>query len=399
MQVNPNYKKLIDKLTQGTLSKQEMQALMEYFEKFGFPEEFDTALWTQFHNKVPFKNNVNKNLQNVFDKVDKEIVEFVYKEKKKTKKSSPSLLRVAAILLLLTIFSGILFYYFSSISDSKDNSTLQSFENILPAGNRALIQLSDGNIIELDESQNGIVVLEDQILYNGDEESIISFDNESIGEYITLSTPRGGTYQLTLPDQTRVWLNAESTLKYPVKFSKNERMVHLIGEAYFDVAPIKSDKQKSVPFKVLSLGQTIEVLGTEFNISAYHDEKDIRTTLVEGSVKIMTNQGEIEEFLYLKPGEQSLVNANSISKSQVDVNDYIDWKLGLFVFRNESTYQVLQRISRWYDVQFEFENQVQNQDRFSGSISRYDNLSTILDIMKEASDLNFKIENRKIIVK
>src|SRR5690606_26499277 len=128
-------------------------------------------------------------------------------------------------------------------------------------------------------------------------------------------------------------------------------------------------------------------------------EKDIRTTLVEGSVKIMTNQGEIEEFLYLKPGEQSLVNANSISKSQVDVNDYIDWKLGLFVFRNESTYQVLQRISRWYDVQFEFENQVQNQDKFSGSISRYDNLSTILDIMKEASDLNFKIENRKIIVK
>src|SRR5690606_27967693 len=197
---------------------------------------------------------------------------------------------------------------------------------------RATLTLADGRTIDLSEAQTGIVVGEDVMYNDGSEVMEHRQDNLSGTQkgslktnYFVLSTPKGGTYQVTLPDGSKVWLNAGSTLKYPSRFSDGERIVEMTGEAYFSV--IRDEER---PFRVTSNGQQVEVLGTEFNVTAYPDDRETKTTLVEGSVRVALTTGRSpvtsRSPITLKPGEQSIVRGANIEKQQVDTDEFTAWK-------------------------------------------------------------------------
>jgi ferric-dicitrate binding protein FerR (iron transport regulator) len=195
---------------------------------------------------------------------------------------------------------------------------------------------------------------------------------------------------LVLPDGTKVWLNAASSLKYPAAFAGNERRVELNGEAYFEVS-----KDPSKPFFVKTASQTVAVLGTHFNINSYTDESATKTTLLEGSVKVTGNNGQ---SVKIKPGEQAINYANAISiKENVDTDEAIAWKNGKFMFKNTDLQTIMRQLSRWYDVDVEYQGKIE-QKHYMGRISRNVPVSQIFEILK-TSGLNFTINGRKIIVK
>lgn len=266
--------------------------------------------------------------------------------------------------------------------------TVVQTEDIAPGGNRATLTLADGRTIDLSEAQSGIVVADKRIVYEDESEALLDFEAEKTIPLI-LSTPKGGTYQITLSDGTKVWLNAASTLKYPSHFSHDERVVEIEGEGYFAVA-----KDPSRPFKVASGNQRIEVLGTEFNVSAYNDEKDVKTTLVEGSVQLQVDASS--EQMSLVPGEQSLLSGTSLRKREVDVTPYVAWKDGVFNFDNTTLSDMMKQMSRWYGVEVIYESDVPNE-RFSGVMSRDVTLQTVLELLS-ISEITFRIQGNQLIV-
>lgn len=216
--------------------------------------------------------------------------------------------------------------------------------------------------------------------------------------YNYLTIPRGGQFKITLSDGTIVWLNSESQLKYPVAFNKGKtREVELVyGEAYFDVSPsVDHDGSK---FIVSNQAQKIEVIGTEFNVRAYKDEIDLYTTLVEGKVAISTT----ERNETLEPNQQSKVNIidNEMTLSVVDVNNIISWKYGVFDFEGKSLEEIMKVLSRWYDMEVKFENEILKQERFSGRIKKSYSIEDILTTIKNTNIIrNYEINNKKVVLK
>jgi ferric-dicitrate binding protein FerR (iron transport regulator) len=207
----------------------------------------------------------------------------------------------------------------------------------------------------------------------------------------TLTTPRGGQYEVMLPDGTKVWLNSASSLTYPVTFAGKERRVELTGEAYFEVA-----KNTSSPFFVKTSGQTVKVLGTHFNINSYEDEKCVKTTLLEGSV-VITSDGN-KQAVNLKPGQQSVNKAASFDViNEADIDEAVAWKNGKFLFRNTDLQTVMRQLSRWYDVDVEYQGTIAER-HYRGRISRNVPVSQVFEILK-TSGINFIINGRTIIVK
>jgi transmembrane sensor len=277
-------------------------------------------------------------------------------------------------------------------------------DDVVPGDNRAILTLADGARISLDRAKNGELAREGntsiiktkagQLLY----QSMASMPAKgSAPIYNTIVTPKAGQYQITLPDGTRVWLNAASSMRFPSTFSDKERFVEVMGEVYFEVAKVTSDRGR-IPFKVLTGGQLIEVLGTSFNVNSYKDEGLIRTTLVEGSVKVKSADNSGSEIL-LKPGQQS--QFTSAVGSQVDVKEVntlsvIAWKDGVFRFDNVSLPELMRQLSRWYDVEVVYTNPVREHE-FVGQIERGTRLSKVLQIL-EMGDVHFKVEGKKIVV-
>ncbi|WP_188751370.1 FecR family protein [Parapedobacter defluvii] len=275
--------------------------------------------------------------------------------------------------------------------------------NILPGGNRATLTWADGSTIDLSETQSGIVVGKEITYVDGSDVLHVeagkpeSQSRSSDAEWLTLSTPRGGTYQVILPDGSQVWLNASTTLKYPSQFTGPERVVELTGEAYFSVTHIRGKaNQQMVPFRVLSNGQTVEVLGTEFNISAYPDDIDTRTTLVSGSVQIMNSASKITHTL--RPGDQSITHQQQTEVIQVDPSLAVAWKSGDIVLTNVALETIMQQISRWYDVEVEYAAVQPRSAEFFGTVSRMRELSAVLQAMESTGNVRFQRNNRTIIV-
>lgn len=236
---------------------------------------------------------------------------------------------------------------------------------------------------------------------------------------MSLTTPKGGTYQIVLPDGTRVWLNAGSTLKYPSRFTGNTREVFLEGEGFFEVSQqgsppsamrssrTASGKEQPAPFIIKTRGQQTTVLGTEFNISAYPDEKEIKTTLASGSVKVTAlksspvNQSTnplIDQSAILEPNEQSILSATGLQTRNVDVSTEIAWKNGDFVFRNEDLETALRKVARWYDVEIVYGPSAPKNLELGGWVSRSKSLSAVLKVIGEAGDVTFNITGRRIMV-
>lgn len=296
----------------------------------------------------------------------------------------------AAVLLFLV---SVLFYhpwFDSAVSKREDEIIGFTSTDAEPGGNRATLQLADGSAIALSEAQSGIVVGE-RITY-ADGTAVAAGDRSDAGRYV-LSTPNGGTYQVVLPDGSKVWLNAASTLRYPSAFNKSQRIVELDGEAYFEV-----QKQRS-PFIVKTRSQEVEVLGTVFNINAYANETAVKTTLVEGGVRIAAAANSAQTVV-LKPGQQSTVQQGRFSVSEVDPAAFTAWRDGYFVFNGTELKDAMKQLSRWYNVEVVYEGDIPLTP-FYGRISRSDSLSQVLGILKEGT-VNFRIvhagDKKKLIV-
>lgn len=262
---------------------------------------------------------------------------------------------------------------------------------IAPGSNKARLTLANGSVVELNESTDGTIAQEGDTKVSKQRAALIYNAGTSAGKAVIniLTVPRGGNYQVILPDGTRVWLNAASELKYPTAFTGNERVVNITGEGYFEVA-----KDPAKPFIVKTSRMQVVVLGTQFNMMAYEEEQTIKTTLLEGSVKVVTPYGNS----LLLPGQQAQLDTDSGVKvvAVTDANQVIAWKNGFFSFRKADIATIMREISRWYDVEIKYEGDITKR-RFTGKVLRSYNLSETLSVL-EASDLHFRLEGKQITV-
>ncbi|WP_343306626.1 FecR domain-containing protein [Chitinophaga niabensis] len=264
--------------------------------------------------------------------------------------------------------------------------------DIQPGSNKAVLILGDGSVVELNDSikgkiaQQGVTVISKttngQLTY----EEMGADANEVI--YNTINIPRGGQYSLNLPDGSKVWLNAATSFRFPTQMNGKERIVELDGEAYFEVAKSKQ------PFLVKVRDMQVEVLGTHFNIMAYKDEANINTTLLEGKVKLSSGTSEV----ILKPGQQGLYTQAAGFKVRIaDTDQVLAWKNGYFNFNDEELASVMRKISRWYNVDIQYSNKNSNLS-YMGVISRFKNVSDVLNMLSLTGTVQFKIEDRHITV-
>ena len=305
----------------------------------------------------------------------------------------------AAILILISIGSYFFIHPQSSKNEiAKTNAPKPVLKNdIAPGGNRATLTLSDGSSIILDSASNGTISKQGNIKVEKLANGLLAYtkNGQQITEndeafYNIITTPRGGQYHVTLSDGTQVWLNAASSIRFPVAFKGTERKVEITGEAYFEVA-----KNAAMPFKVKAVAAEIEVLGTHFNVNAYDDEATIKTTLLEGKVKVsVANQAA----RFLQPGQQSGIDkAGKINVlNNADIEEVMAWKNGRFQFSGADLQSVLRQISRWYDVDIEYKGNVNLH--FTGQLTRNDNVSKVFEKLEMTGEVHFRIDNKKIIV-
>ncbi|HMI05048.1 MAG TPA: FecR domain-containing protein [Pedobacter sp.] len=306
----------------------------------------------------------------------------------------------AAAAAVLIIAGACLFSYNSktNIKPVIDSRVSKKPSNdVAPGVQTATLTLANGVKIALSEAANGKIAEQNgvSISKTADGKLIYSFAkfNKKINAlsnvFNTLSTVKGQQYQVILPDGSKVWLNAASSITYPANFANlKNRMVQLSGEAYFEVA-----KDKSHPFIVKTDRQQVEVLGTHFNVNSYGDEGATRTTLLEGSVKILSDKGQ----KVLLPGQQSQLAKNTLKVSSADVNETVAWKNGDFIFNNEAFGSILRQLSRWYNVEI-IDNGSHSELHLSGTISRSKNMSTVLKALEVTGKVKFKIEGKTVVV-
>jgi len=301
----------------------------------------------------------------------------------------------AAVLILVASVSLILLTHKKTAESLVKNNREHNQSTILPGSNKAILTLSNGSKINLDNSTKGKLTQQGSTtinkLKNG--QLVYSVNNSSSSSpllYNTATTPKGGQYEVVLSDGTRVWLNAASSLKYPVTFSGKERHVELTGEAYFEVA-----KNKNMPFSVAVKGTSIEVLGTHFNVMAYDDENSLVTTLLEGSVKLKNNRAEA----LLKPGQKAVLGTGRTvyQISEANTDEAVAWKNGYFMFDNENIQSIMKKVARWYDVDVSYTGGTRELN-FGGTVSRFSDITELLKTLEITGTIHFKIEGRKITV-
>lgn len=308
---------------------------------------------------------------------------------------------------VVTIAFGAWFFSVSHSANSEDtvNQILSGSADIAAGKNTATLTLANGKTIVLSDAKAGVTVGK-ELTYNDGSvvENSASHSGSSSGakNMLTASTPRGGTYQVILPDGTRIWMNADSKISFPSEFSGNERMVILQGEAYFEVAKVfRTSKKKRgskiietkerMPFIVKMINQEVEVLGTHFNIKAYKDEENVKTTLLEGSVRVNSSS-------VLVPGEQAISNGDVIKIEKADLQEAMAWKNGSIMFRDKDLEGIMQELSRWYDVTVVYAPNAPKHDTFSGAVSRTRNISAVLERIQTTGSVKFKVEDRVVTV-
>lgn len=382
------FQQLAKKINNGTATEKDVALYNYYYNQFQKHTEWDNSVLGE-------KGEVEREL---YERITTDLPRYTAKVR-----SFPYIKIAAAAVVLITISIGVLIR-----NQQQDILPLYTEEGRLkqdvdPGTNKAVLTLNDGRIINLEESQNGILAdqngaqirkLEDgQIAYTsaGNQKSD-SFDKDAFN---TITIPRGGQYQLMLPDGTKVWLNASSSLKFPVAFTGNTRVVELEGEAYFEVAAAyKKNSSQRQSFIVKTSSQQIEVLGTHFNVNAYHNEEIVKTTLVEGKVKVFSIT--TDEARTLEPGQQAQIGrtGNIHLFEDIDTEEVMAWKNGMFYFNNTDLATIMRQLSRWYNVEVDINNMPQR--KFNGVLSRDVKLSQVLKMMETTSGLKFKINERRI---
>lgn len=391
--VKDEFLKAVEAYLEGTADEAQLLFVEQYFDLFLDTEDI-------------FESMDSREIQNIHDRIISKINSEIEKKTRistgqmEGARSFSKYLYVAAAAAFVIPMS--LYIYQRNQVRFKPVST-QLITKITPGGNKAVLTLANGSKISLTDVKNGEVANQSGIVITKSRDSQLVYQQSAAAStakeitYNTIETPKGGQFQLIMSDGTKVWLNAASSLRYPSAFGRGDRKVELVGEAYFEVA-----KNAAKPFLVSSSKQVVEVLGTHFNINAYTNEPVVSTTLLEGSVKVIspfTNTYKI-----IKPGQQSLVNSGDtnnmgIKVKNIDPDEAVAWKNGYFMFEKEGLASILRKVSRWYDVEIE-NPQGEKLDKllFSGTLSKYSDVSKVLRKLELTESIRFKIIGRRIIV-
>jgi transmembrane sensor len=301
----------------------------------------------------------------------------------------PRIVAAASILLILSIGG----YFLLDQSKSEEKWVAQNFKNdIIPGSNSATLTLGNGKVVVLNATANGRLAVQGNMAVKKTSDGKLEYRviSNTDGEVMenTLTTRRKEQYKVVLADGTNVWLNASSSIKYPTQFNGKYRDVTVTGEAYFEVA-----HNAAKPFRVISATQTIEVLGTHFNVNTYADEPAVSTTLLEGSVKVFNfNASKI-----IKPGEQAVLMGGQLDVRTANVEETVAWKNGYFRFNKENIESIMRKLSRWYDIDVVFDGPVPDEE-YIGTCARSRNISEVLKVLQYSKSVHFKIEGRRITV-
>lgn len=384
-------KLLLEQYLNGTLPEEEFRRLWNTLKDETYDAEWldaiEQAIISRTHTTVSTPGKTSFALEMVRDRI--------YSEEEQSNKVSARILQFyhhhknlfrAAAAILIIASAAVFLQYRSSDAEPQVAKVNPVIEDIEPGGEKAILTLADGSKIVLDNSTNGQIAQQGHVqiikLANGEIQykalSDASNKDASV-TYNTMSTPRGGQYQLLLPDGSKVWLNAESSITYPIAFSDTERRVQIAGEVYFEVA-----KDKIKPFRVSANDAEIEVLGTQFNIKAYPGDGPTKTSLLEGSVKINKQ--------ILKPG-QAFMNGSIV---RTNIEQDVAWKNGIFNFDNQDLTQVMLQLARWYDLEVIYPAGVP-QKEYGGEIGRNLKLAQVLKGLGN-SGVRFELAGKKVVI-
>lgn len=374
------YQELAEKWLNGTINEAEKQEFASWYSEKGrdevqiVPENFVT-------DEETHKNRI-------WNKIEENTASPVIKLKPRR-----LLGRIAvAASILLVVGVGSYFLFFNKRVDQQSIAGNQTPVNdAQPGRDAAVLTMADGRTVQLDSTtgtiakKDGITIVNTSGLLSYQQQQ----ETDAIPEFHTITTARGNQYQLQLPDGSKVWLNAGSSLKFPSFFTGSQRIVELTGEGYFEVA-----KNAEQPFHVKVNDMDVEVLGTHFNINSYDDEDIIRTTLLEGSVKV--SKGTDQQFL--QPGQQAQLRSNGNLEvvKNIDMDHVMAWKEGFFQFDHAGINEILRQLSRWYDVDVRYEGNIAER-QFGGRINRKLKLSEVLKMLQNTG-VHFKIEGKNLIV-
>lgn len=373
---------ILTKYRLGEATQEEIKFLQAYYNLFDLNDDLITD-----ENEADYAHLKDA----IKATIDQRIAQ--YEKKPVTLPSRSGWIRYAMAASIL-LFISVGAYFFIRNSRKGDNFAVNTYKGIVPGTNKATLTLANGATISLDDANNGQIAKQAGVKITKTADGQIVYQAEATGQeqavQNTVTTPKGGQYKIILPDGTNVWLNAASSITYPTVFKGANREVTLNGEGYFEVA-----KNKAMPFRVKSTLQTIEVLGTHFNIDTYVDEAQVKTTLLEGSVKVISATSST----LIIPGQQAVIDREgngAISKRQANLDKEVAWKNGVFSFADEDIREVMRQVSRWYDIDVVYEGDMPHE-KFFGEISRSSNLADVFRIL-ELNNMKFAVEGKTVKV-
>ena len=387
---------MLDRYLKNQANTKEKEKLDEFFEENS--------------NSIEASKSI-ENLSKLEDKIFN-YIQFGIKEqfKKESTLNRIPYLQIAASILVIFLFSTTIYFYRSSIASKSQLPIVQGvakIEDKQPAKNIAILTLGNNSQIVLDEATNGEIAQESGVsILKTDKGELIykirnsnNLSNNDLNKYNTISTPMGGKFKVILPDGSLVVLNAASTLKYPLHFDEKLRKVSFTGEAYFEIAKLVDKQKKRIPFYVYSNNQIVEVLGTHFNINSYDNEEYSKTTLLEGSVKII-NEKSTATAKILKPGQQAVIKRGDVQTKILiaDEAQALAWKDGYFLFKNTNIKDVVNELERWYNVDIQYDDAMEFEN-ITGYISRNVKISSVLKMLQLSGIVNYEISGSKIIIK
>ncbi|MES2107959.1 MAG: FecR family protein [Bacteroidota bacterium] len=366
---NQPAKELISKYRQGTCTPEERAIVEAWY-----------ATWNEQEENLS-EEQLTAAEKRVFDRLPKA------PEHARTRTLWPRIAAAASVLLFL--FAGGYFYFHNKIAQTQNTQ-----QDVAPYTAQAILK-TGGKTILLDKTHNGKITQQNNTIITKAQGEQIVYTNQNTAAtqavYDTIQVPAGGRpYQVKLADGSRITLNAATTLRYPESFGKDKREpIELIsGEIYAEIT-----HNSSAPLQVKTPGQLVTDIGTEFDISAYPDEEEQRTTLVEGAVKVAANN----TAKTLKPGEQTIRTANTFRIAPANIEQTTAWKAGDFYFNGETIEVIMRQLARWYNIEVKYEGKV-TKEVFYGKVTRKKNISEVLKMLEKTQKVHFKVEGRRVTV-
>lgn len=395
MAASDDNERLYEAFVKGSLSPLELQQLLEQLGDQRKAMVFKKAMLRalkQERFQGPVNDEVRKGVyESILSKIGHE---DTYPDPVPRMRTGHLWWKVAAVIVVLMAVGAVL-YKFRAPGNPANRAPVAAIDPIMPGGNKAVLTLANGQTLVLDSVTEGELATQGTAKVVKSAPGKLAYESEDSKNpadgrpvFNTLSTPRGGEYQLRLPDGSLVRLNAASSIRFPTSFSQEKRIVTITGEAYFEIA---EDAQR--PFVVRKGDMEIQVLGTSFDVNAYDDEPAIKVTLLEGKVRVASGP---DQSAILRPGQQARIGRDIAVASDVSIDEAVAWKNGKFRFNVTGIQEVMRQIARWYDVEVEYKGNTTT--RFWGSISRHVSIDKVLHMLEETGGVKFRVEGKTIVV-